>query len=195
MKRIVVSSALAVALLSSAVVAEESGAFVGLGVGYGNTTAKSEGTKEKMTGGVNVGILAGYKQFFTDSFGLRYYANVDFSQAKQKEGEKEALNTINFGVNVDALYNFISGETNFGAFIGLGVGANKWSGKTLSGLENKKTLGADVALNVGLRSVIATNHGIELAVRVPFVANKLSKDFDLKANRQFNAGVRYIFSF
>ena len=143
MKRLLISSIAAMALTSSVVVAEESGAFVGLGLGFGGSSLKAEmsiggvSTKDTANGsGLNYGLIAGYKQFFTDSFGLRYYANIDYNSSKvdfgAENGGKGSLNAINYGVNVDALYNFVSSDgMDFGAFLGLGLGANIWSGKAV----------------------------------------------------------------
>ncbi len=217
MKKLLVSSIVAMALTSSVVVAEESGAFVGLGLGFGGSSVKSEfsGTisaKETFNGsGLNYGLVAGYKQFFTDSFGLRYYANIDYNSSKIKmDTEKVALNAINYGVNVDALYNFVSSDgMDFGAFLGLGLGANTWSGKVVD--EAKKmakdtgkslsTTGFDLALNAGLRGVFAKQHGVEIFARVPFIATTMldvkegTESAKYTASRNYNAGVRYTFSF
>lgn len=207
MKKLLVSSIATLAIAGSAV-AEENGVFVGLGLGYGGSSMEIE-TTEKQTSrgsGLNYGFVAGYKQFFTDSFGLRYYANIDYSSSKVKaESEKIALNAINYGVNVDALYNFVSSDNmDFGAFLGLGLGANTWSGKAVnligenleSGKKVSKT-GFDLALNAGLRGVFAKQHGVEIFARVPFIATTMldTSSFKVSASRNYNAGVRYTFSF
>ncbi|TLD95198.1 outer membrane protein [Helicobacter jaachi] len=220
MKKLLVSSVAALALTSSALIAEESGAFVGVGIGYGSTTMKESfsgagGHDENLSkAGLNYGLIAGYKQFFTESFGLRYYANIDFNNSKLKQTDPDlgstTLNNINYGVNVDALYNFVtSADMDFGVFLGIGLGANSWSGKTIDilkeGLDGtgKKvsTTGFDAALNVGLRGVFAKAHGIELAARVPFVKTTLY-DIDIEganmkatAHRTYNVGLRYTFGF
>ena len=218
MKRLLISSIAAMALTSSVVVAEESGAFVGLGLGFGGSSLKAEmsiggvSTKDTANGsGLNYGLIAGYKQFFTDSFGLRYYANIDYNSSKIKmDTEKVALNAINYGVNVDALYNFVSSDgMDFGAFLGLGLGANTWSGKAVdAGKEMAKqankslsTTGFDLALNAGLRGVFAKQHGVEVFARVPFIATTMldakegTESVKYSTSRNYNAGVRYTFSF
>ncbi|STP11203.1 outer membrane protein HopE [Helicobacter cinaedi] len=218
MKKLLVSSIAAMALTSSVVVAEESGAFVGLGLGFGGSSVKAEmsiggvSTKDTANGsGLNYGLIAGYKQFFTDSFGLRYYANIDYNSSKIKmDTEKVALNAINYGVNVDALYNFVSSDgMDFGAFLGLGLGANTWSGKAVdAGKEMAKqankslsTTGFDLALNAGLRGVFAKQHGVEVFARVPFIATTMldakegTESVKYSTSRNYNAGVHYTFSF
>ncbi len=193
------SSAVALALASSASFAEESGAFVGVGVGYGGSQVKSG---EKMNlDGISYEIIAGYKQFFTPSFGLRYYANFAYADASGKSKDTSGKikgNVMDYGVNVDALYNFVTGGTDFGAFLGLGLGANTWGGKSFKDAKMDKT-GFNLALNVGLRSVIAQHHSIEIAARVPFIATTLQKAATdtpkMTGSHTYNVGVRYIFSF
>lgn len=221
MKRLLISSIAAMALTSSVVVAEESGAFVGLGLGFGGSSVKAEmsiggvSTKDTANGsGLNYGLIAGYKQFFTDSFGLRYYANIDYNSSKvdfgAENGGKGSLNAINYGVNVDALYNFVRSDgMDFGAFLGLGLGANTWSGKAvdtgkeMANVANKSlsTTGFDLALNAGLRGVFAKQHGVEVFARVPFIATTMldakegAESVKYSTSRNYNAGVRYTFSF
>ena len=208
MRKLVSMAAVAVLCSTSALFAETSGAFLGLGVGYGNIKLQDKfddhndigGGSYKQTekaNGVSYGFVVGYKQFFNDYLGLRYYANLDLTHGKFKsespDGTKNSHNTtfINYGVNVDFLGNFVSNESlDFGGFIGLGIGGNTIKDKYLddikkayeeAGITSKlKTTGFDIALNVGLRTNIATNHGVEVAFRVPFlpitVANKSAVD-------------------
>ena len=198
----IISSTLALALASSTLVAEESSGFVGVGVGYGGSQLKAGSEKQNLSG-ISYEVIAGYKQFFTPSFGLRYYINFAYADASGKvKGTSEKIkgNVMDYGVNVDALYNFITGgNTDFGAFLGLGLGANSWGGKTFKDDKMDKT-GLNLALNVGLRTEIAKAHGIEIAARVPFIATTLQKadaagNPKVTASHTYNVGVRYIFSF
>ena len=50
MKKILVSSVAALVLTSSALMAEESGLFVGIGTGYGQSEIKTDSTKQKLDG-------------------------------------------------------------------------------------------------------------------------------------------------
>ena len=207
MKKMFVSSALALALSCGVLVAEESGIFVGLGLGYGGVQLKgmeSSDAHQFSPSGLSYEVLLGYKQFFTPNFGLRYYANLATAYtAKKIEGKNQKINVMNYGVNVDALYNFVTDDSlSFGAFLGLGLGANTWSGKAISeeeiGITDKlNKTSFNVALNVGLRTEIAKHHGIELAARVPFIATTLydKDDIKLTVKQKYNVGLRYIFSF
>lgn len=100
---------------------------------------------------------------------------------------------------------------DFGGFIGLGIGSNTWSGKDIKDFKNELVAGGDkvdfkdtsfdVALNVGLRTNIAKCHGVEVAVRVPFLNTRLlnvsfaggSVKYELGQNVRVLA--RYTFSF
>lgn len=159
--------------------------------------------------GLNYGFVGGYKQFFTPNLGLRYYVNLDLhhNMSKHKDDVKKLdIIAINYGVNVDFLGNFIAENgIDFGAFIGLGIGANTLTGKDIKDIKKSmkdngvkvSDTGVDVALNVGLRTNIATNHGLEVAVRVPFLPVTLMKQDGIKTTlgQTYNVLARYTFSF
>ena len=218
-------------LLSGANVAfaEESGGFVGIGIGGGGTLASAKfevgekaGLHKYTRGGINYGFVVGYKQFFTPYLGLRYYANLDihhnmtkdkiFNNADTYENKRRDITLINYGVNVDFLGNFVSTEiADFGGFIGLGIGGNTLTGKFIKDMKNaakdpmigkgvKVTDTAfDIWLNFGLRTNIATNHGIEVAVRVPFLPITYMEDkiigTKMTFRQEYSVLARYAFSF
>ena len=144
-KSVFLSVAVASALVASAV-AEESAGFIGLELGAsgGNQEAKLTGTVLNQsrtasdnleTYGVNVGIVGGYKAFFTSWFGLRAYANLNYIHTLNEEVIKEAdgsslstdqaITALNYGVNLDLLFNVLAFEqANLGLFVGAGLGAN-----------------------------------------------------------------------
>lgn len=193
--------------------AEESGAFFGIGIGGGGTTLvkDSNGEIHKETlGGINYGIIDGYRQFFTPNLGLRYYINIDLHHNLAKSsGTRHNLMIIDYGVNVDFLWNFISSESlDFGLFLGMGVGGNTIIGKPIA-----TNTTADMVLNVGLRTNIATNHGLEIAVRVPVLSplygkspskelpgiskEEFNRDYNKQSQRysqKFSVILRYTFS-
>ena len=123
--------------------AEEGGGFVGIGVGYGNTKMITETTLDGVTdktklvaNGTSYGFVAGYKQFFNEYLGLRYYANLDIHHNLTKsetlnettgnyENKRMDIMLINYRVNVDFLGNFVVTEiADFGGFVWFGIGAN-----------------------------------------------------------------------
>ena len=144
-KSVFLSVAVASALAASAV-AEESAGFIGLELGAsgGNQEAKLTGTVLNQsrtasdnleTYGVNVGIVGGYKAFFTSWFGLRAYANLNYIHTLNEEMIREAdgsslstdqaITALNYGVNLDLLFNVLAfQQANLGLFVGAGLGAN-----------------------------------------------------------------------
>ena len=212
MRKLVSIVAVAVLLSATSAFAEDSGGFVGFGIGGGGTAFKVEvgDASEKDTySGLNYGFIGGYKQFFTPHLGLRYYVNVDLHHNMSKlSGQTETPEIIiaNYGVNVDFLGNFVSNETlDFGGFIGLGLGANTLAGKWIkdakdsfkaSGVKFTDT-GFDIALNVGLRTNIATNHGLEVVARVPFLPVTVVNEGGVKytLGQEYSVLARYTFSF
>ena len=93
-KKLLISLIAALVLSSSTSLAEESGAFVGIGIGHG--AGKREwtepGVKNKAVGaGASYEIIAGYKQFFTPNVGLRYYANVTYANFYDENPSKQTL--------------------------------------------------------------------------------------------------------
>lgn len=193
--------------------AEESGAFVGFGVGYGggnykikNATSTTSSTTKKSGGDTFVQVVGGYKAFFTPSLGLRVYANFDYQPEFRDGNGQSGVSLMNYAVNADFLYNFITGETyNFGLFAGLDVGANTLGGDTMDNLETQanasnlkiKKTAVDVGLNLGLRGNFYKHFGVEFAVRVPFLANQVFKESgaEITAKRDYAIGVRAIFGF
>lgn len=195
--------ACSLAFVPSASKAESSAPFVGVELGYGEGRANTDVVYLR---GVQYGITAGYKQFFMPYVGLRYYANFSVMHAPggyDKDGndlpqyDKKTTSLLNYGANIDLLANFVAGEDfDFGAFVGVGVGAYTWL-KTgyleNSPLESSKLTALDVALNVGLRTNIAKNHGIEVLGRVSFLDAKPVRGLTL--SHPYSVTARYTYSF
>ena len=124
------------------------------------------------------------------------------------------ITLINYGVNVDFLGNFVVTESvDFGGFVGLGIGANTLTGKFIKEFKDAfqsvgvkfSDTGFDAWLNVGLRTNIATYHGLELVARVPFMPVKMwdftydngteSGKEKMTFGQTFSILARYTFSF
>lgn len=244
--------ALLIVSFGSVANAEQSGGFLGLEVGYGSLVVPfdyeqkaNNAVNAKIAGnfsgdGVAFGFIGGYKQFFNPYFGLRYHANVNVVMAKVSPkvtqsvgnifldaGDNRSTTLVNYGANVDMLVNFIVREKNkvadFGAFLGLSLGGNNWSGQAVNDIDdyitkreqflNGQSLGwkttrnfFDFSLNVGLRTNIKVNHGLELAVRVPLIKNTflnkqktlnntINATFKVNTKNQTNITLRYVYSF
>ena len=212
-----VSVALAGILGASSALAEVGGAFAGVQFGFGGANAKSEyamvsvdGSSDESFGAdatksassFRYGFLAGYKQFFTEKFGLRYYGVIDFgTQSEHKIGpslningaspaeayfnftETIKISTLNLNANVDALYNFISNDSlEFGVFGGLSLGYTSYKAQSVAingvianstySYKDLSASGFDFGINFGLRSNIAQKHGVELYSRFSLLKQK-----------------------
>ena len=187
--KIALSLVVAGILGASSALAETSGAFVGLQVGYGGLEFKGEndsnylnlptkGSGSISAGGSRYGFVAGYKQFFTPEFGARYYASFDLGTdftgeyVNEVAGNTFKVNSTIITANADALYNFISSNNlDLGAFLGLSLGYAHHTVKaeTEKGIAFKyldmNPSGFDLGINFGVRTNIAQNHGIELYSR------------------------------
>lgn len=191
--------------------AEESGVFLGANVGYGVATMRTDfrftedngditAYKDKLTngGGVNYGIITGYKQFFTPHLGLRYYLNLNALHTIANPtalmvrhagiSTKQKITLLNYGANVDFLGNFIANNAfDFGAFVGVGIGADSLLGVDLDNYTkafvaknqipnttwSPKRTHFSAWANLGLRANLAKYHSVEIFARVPFVANAI----------------------
>ena len=209
-----VSVALAGILGASSALAETSGAFVGVQGAYGSAETNIEtgslvsqvvGTqtsdKSLDFGAFRYGFVAGYKQFFTDSFGLRYYGMLDYGTNIHEEdvaGETISVefDTLNVNANVDALYNFISGENlDFGVFAGVSLGYANLLPKD-AGDDESGVGGFDAGINLGVRVNLSGHHGIELFSRIGVAEQKEEgKIITTKFSQPYQIGLRYAFSF
>ncbi len=187
-------------LVATSAVAEQSAWFVGGTLGYGSVTHKyKEYSTSRSTqylantnatlNGTRFGVLGGYKQFFTEKFGLRYYVVLNL-------GSYNGVSAKDYHINVDALFNFITiDEIEIGAFGGLGLGKKTFDDSL------REKWGAVVNVNLGVRANIHTNHSVEL-----FYTHDLAKtaaesvrigyrSIDVEYSKPDVFGVRYIYSF
>ena len=112
--------------------------------------------------GVNAGLLAGYKHFFSTKFGLRVYGLLDYSYYKGSDSAAlKKMQSYNANLNLDVLYNLIDkNDKIMGVFAGLSVGGAQY-------ISSKTRLASDIdiGLNFGLRFG-AGKHSIELFSRI-----------------------------
>lgn len=199
-------------MFSGVALAEESGVMLGIGAGYTGGTIKADyampqgQVNEKLTSGsADIAVVAGYKYFFTPSLGIRGYGNFNYQPEYSNKDGKLNLNSMDYGVNVDFLYNFLT-DTNydFGLFAGLGLGGNTYGGDAVKVMEENaggvakinKTF-FDMGLNIGLRTNFYKYFGVEVGARVPFMTNKIvDHEFvKLSVKRDYSVGAKLIFSF
>ena len=182
---------------------ENDGGFVGVDLGYSmiawqsdygryerqnNTTQYTQ--KSKNIFGVSYGIVIGYKQFFNEYIGARYYARFGANHGAFKKDGFSQIDLLDYSANVDFLANVYANETlSFGLFVGLGIGGNTLVGKYVRDTKRKlrdivanntqlssrginiktHTTHFDFAINAGFRLNVGANHGVELAARVPLL--------------------------
>lgn len=220
MKKLIVSGALALAFSASAVVAEESGAFVGVDLGISNAVMTQDAgdgsaadfynNKAASIGNFRYGLLGGYKWFFTESFGLRAYLQVNNGANQIPAGvdTHSIINTLNVMANVDALYNLYSTqESSIGLFAGLSFGYAIHSGKAVDDLKKtglKDPSGFDMGINFGLRTIIVKHHGIEFFNRFGVIGASATStlrtapaaaDVKMTTLQPYAFGVRYTYNF
>lgn len=219
MKKLIVSGALALAFSTSAVVAEESGAFVGVDLGMSNAKMTQEQPLFTQTVntkfGFRYGLMGGYKWFFTESFGLRAYLQVDNGSLTLKDRDPNAtsnnFNTLNVMANVDALWNFYNTqEDSVGLFAGLSFGYAIHNGGIVDEYKKvgiKDPSGFDMGINFGVRSIWAKHHGVELFSRFGVIGASatttftttipvpVSYDVKMTTMQPYSLGVRYTYNF
>lgn len=202
-KSLFASIALASVLVGTTL-SEESGVFVGAGVGAQGIEetlkGQSGGSTSTSGNGVGASLLVGYK-LMAGNWGGRFYVNLDCNSMKvNKVGEESYYATYPaMGVNADFLYNF---HENFGAFVGVNLGVISWSSKLFAeGVKSDKN-GLYFAPQLGLRGIFAQNHSLELAARIPVVKNTVDvhiQDIDFSGKyeiwQKYNVQLRYLYTF
>lgn len=183
---------------------ENDGGFVGIGLGYSMIAWQSyndrynkdvtpnytKSLRNKNIFGVSYGLTLGYKHFFNEYIGARYYVSFGANYGALKQDGFSRIDLIDYSANVDFLANVYTNETlSFGLFLGLGIGGNTIVGKYVSdtkrnlrnivvndtnlsskGINIKThTTHFDFAINAGFRLNIGANHGVELVARMPLL--------------------------
>lgn len=159
--------------------------FLGFEAGYVMRESKIKLENATITttklkdGWADYGFVGGV-EYVPNYFGVRFYANANFIH-------KDDLNTMIFGINFDGIVNFLNtGTESFGVFAGVFLGGNLYWGDAFdTAIKGANAFGIDasniifdVAINAGLRGVIARRFVLELATRVPLV------DFNIIINPQ-----------
>lgn len=219
MKKIVTSLAVA-SILGVSAVADTDGVFVGIqgstGFDYSkqvvDTPANStEGTTAtSVTASVpswQLGVLGGYKMFFTPKVGLRLYGLINYKSGGlgDSAGTSYTNSTLAFNANADVLFDFVtSKELDFGVFGGLSLGyaSNELETESDDGTgvititRYEYGSGLDFGLNLGLRALLAQKHGLEVYSRIGFLERKESTTTaTYKSSTPFTLGLRYTYSF
>lgn len=201
MKKLTTSVALASALLASTALAENSGAFLGVNVGYGAAKPSGDGhySKSNYTG-FRYGILGGYKEVLSDRMGMRYYATLDYGTKYSNGSGNPDITSLNIYANGDVLFNFAQDDTmEYGAFVGIALGyiQHNISSYTYNNASygTTKPKGFDLGINLGLRAQSAANHGVEIYSRFGLLDQEVTASGTYEVSQPYQVGVRYIYSF
>ena len=130
--------------------------------------------------GFKIGILGGYKHFFTPEFGLRYYA---------KYSRGNTYNTTD--INIDALYNLPFGDDKkIGAFAGLGYGFASYTADIVR-------MNTEGAVNLGVSYALSEKESLEGFARIGLSEHKevVARYFTFTNSQPLEVGIRYIYSF
>lgn len=213
MKKLIVSGALALAFSTSAVVAEESGAFVGVDLGLANlskmTSESNGGTRTTYAlGSLRYGLMGGYKWFFTENVGLRAYVALNngtsyLQDASTQTPNGNQFNSMFVNANVDFLNTFYNSEqVSAGWFAGLSLGVGIHSGGIVKATTANSNLsnisGFDMGINLGLRTLFGKKHGIEFFTRFGVIGASATAEpikTDMSTTQIYNTGVRYTYNF
>lgn len=221
MKKIVTSLAVA-SILSVGALADTDGVFVGVqgstGFDYGkmvdNTTTGTTITTTYPAW--QVGVLGGYKMFFTPKVGARFYGLINYKSSSTNAETADSTaattttndttnSTLALSANADVLFNLISEQNvDFGFFGGFSLGyasseseseADDGTG-TLTITRTEYGSGLDFGVNLGFRALLAQKHGLELYSRIGLNEQKKSvTGGTYKYSTPFSMGLRYTYSF
>lgn len=128
--------------------------------------------------GINLGVLWGYRHFFSDSIALRGYVNLNYLYAKDKKiSHFSELKILNFGVNADFLLDFWEDSNiDFGGLLGIAIGVDIFAGEGLANIRRYATSrvylsGLNTSLNLGVQSLILRKVGVEFIAKIPLMSH------------------------
>ncbi|WRA76613.1 Hop family adhesin HopZ [Helicobacter pylori] len=171
-----------------------------------------------------IGVQVGYKQFFGEKrrWGLRYYGFFDYNHAYIKSSFfNSASDVFTYGVGTDVLYNFINDKAtknnkiSFGVFGGIALAGTSWLNSqyvNLATFNNFYSAKMNVAnfqflFNLGLRMNLAKNkkkasdhatqHGVELGVKIPTINTNYYSllGTQLQYRRLYSVYLNYVFAY
>ena len=196
-------------LLFSGLQAREGGALVGVGGFFGfdgwiRWQDSSVSQKQRFGGlGGSGDILLGYEAIFAKWFGIRTYASFEygsfFFDGLNDLLEAKRTNLFDAALNLDLLFDFVSRDSfSLGLFVGVSGGMHYWYGPLINGLQDKTTrrLFGSVGLNTGFSFGIASNHALDVLVKISFLEDLvLRQGLQVGISKPYMVGLRYIYSF
>lgn len=128
--------------------------------------------------GVNLGVLWGYRHFFSDSIAIRGYLNLNYLYAKDKKiAHFSELKILNLGANADFLLGFWKDNNiDFGGLLGIAIGGDIFAGEGLANIRRYATSkvylsSLNTSLNLGVQSLILSKIGIEFIAKIPLMSH------------------------
>lgn len=186
--------------------------YVGMKYEEKGVLSANSGTRDAFSGGgIKVGLLGGYRYFFTQGIGLRGYANIDYFKSDSKV-PIDNIEALHYGINADFMMNFYTHKYfEIGAFVGLGLGGVHYFGNGISTLRSEastsnqsykvKQNSLEVGMQLGAQTVIYKSVGLEFIARIPFMphyfinsgseASVISRQF----NQNYSLGARILYNF
>lgn len=151
--------------------------------------------KNRDLNGHRMGILVGYKHFFSENFALRLYGNFNYGAMSGKDSVSKNsifVKNMNFLTHIDALYILCNcNDNNVGVYSGINFGYASYDVKN-QGFVN----GFDSGLNFGVRVAFSGGHSIELYRRFALAISDYTYKFQkIKIHQVDNTGIRYLLHF
>lgn len=204
---------------------EESGLFIGLGLGAHGAKQEMQGDKFDIIGLNSGSIVAftnkygekhsttdfgaafyfGYKHIFDEHSGVRVYLSSESNNIEvEKSNGGTNLRSYNIiGVGVDYLFNFIP---NFGAFVGANFGSISWDKEiwSIDWENDDEEYRGYIAAQLGLRGIFGEKkrHAVELFGKIPFTKTTFEYQVPngnvvakMTLKQTYNVGLRYIYTF
>lgn len=192
MKKLILSSMVAISLATASVYAGESnnGAFVGVNLGGSITGAISSDSKNPaLNSSLAVGFKGGYQAYFSEQMGARFYLSsiANFGLlgivAQGTGGTTDSAMSVNLSVmadlNGDFLFDFINENT-----FSTGVYTGFFGGALLNGISLYKVGGAPapefsvattLGLNIGSRTSVNEHHEFDIGAKIGMAINVANK--------------------
>ena len=195
-------------LLFSGLQAREGGALVGVGGFFGFDgwiRWQDPSQSPARFGGLGGSgeVLLGYEAIFAKWFGIRTYASFEYGTFFFKNApeflDAKTTNLFDTALNLDLLFDFVSRDSfSLGLFVGVSGGLHYWYGPLINGLQDNTTrrLFGSVGLNTGFSFGIASNHALDVLVKISFLEDLvLRQGLQVGISKPYMVGLRYIYSF
>lgn len=191
MKKLILSSMVAISLATTSIYAGESnnGAFVGLNLGGSITGAISSGSKNpSLNSSLAVGFKGGYQAYFSEQMGARFYLSsianfgllgIVATGGTSGDGGMSVNLSVMADLNGDFLFDFINENT-----FSTGVYTGFFGGALLNGISLYKVGGAPapefsvattLGLNIGSRTSVNEHHEFDIGAKIGMAINVANK--------------------